>query len=161
MKLLALDVGTTASGYCVIDTDTYKPLAFDKVTNDDLMWEVRSLNYDVLVYEAFACYGMAVSQSVFESVEWNGRYKQVAIEREKPVYSVFRMDEKMTLCHRANCKDSNIRQALIDRFARYDFKNGKGTKNNPDWFYGFSKDMWSAYAVGVTFLDMQFRRTGE
>lgn len=153
MKILAIDTGTTASGYCVIDSETYKPIFFDKVPNDDVLFEVVSLNYDILVYEAFACYGMPVSESVFTSVEWNGRFKQCAIDRDKPVYKIYRMEEKMNLCHRANARDANIRTALIDRFAKYDFKSGKGTKNNPDWFYGFAKDMWSAYAVGVTLID--------
>jgi hypothetical protein len=46
-------------------------------------------------------------------------------------------------------KDGNIRQALIDRFGPV------GTKKNPGWFYGFSGDVWQAYAVGVTYADMQ------
>ena len=44
-------------------------------------------------------------------------------------------------------KDSNIRQALIDRFGVV------GTKKNPGWFYGVSKDVWAAIAVGVTYHD--------
>lgn len=155
MILLAIDGGTKESGYCLIDTETYKPLMFGKVSNEDVLFLVKGRKYDALVYEAFACYGMAVSQTVFESVEWNGRFKQSALDREIPVYKVYRMEEKLTLCHRANCKDSNIRVALIDRFAKFDFKTGKGTKKCPDWFYGFAKDSWSAYAVGVTWIDKE------
>ena len=67
---------------------------------------------------------------------------------------IYRMDEKINLCHDSRAKDSNIRQALIDRFAPNAANGGKGTKLNPSIFYGFSADQWAAMAVGVTYADL-------
>ncbi|HBC95047.1 MAG TPA: hypothetical protein DCZ10_19680, partial [Pelotomaculum sp.] len=60
---------------------------------------------------------------------------------------VYRKDEKINLCGSMRAKDGNIRQALIDRFGIV------GTKKSPGWFYGVSKDVWAAIAVGVTYYD--------
>lgn len=155
MKLIALDVGTTQSGYCIVDVDTYKPLEFGKVDNNILLEKVKNSEYDMLVYEEFQSYGMPVGKSTIESITWNGRYIQSALDREKKVYAIYRKDEKINLCGTMKAKDSNIRQALVDRFAKFDFKSGKGTKNNKDFFYGFSKDSWSAFAISTTWIDKQ------
>jgi hypothetical protein len=82
-----------------------------------------------------------------------GRLTEAAKYTGREVDYIYRIEEKTTICHDSKAKDANIRQALIDRFAQHDFKNGKGTKKNPDWFYGFAKDVWQSYAVGVTWLD--------
>ena len=103
-----------------------------------------------------ASYGMAVGQSVFETCVWIGRFIQ---ELEDNYYNdslkfIYRKDEKMNLCGSMKAKDSNIVQALIDRFAPNTPNKGKGTKKEPGWFYGFKKDIWQAYAVAVTYYDM-------
>ena len=153
MKILALDVGTTESGFCLMDEQTYFPYRFGKIANEDLIDIVKTEDYTKLAIEAFASYGMAIGQSTIKSIEWNGRFIQLAVNRDIPVFPVFRKEEKITICGSMKAKDANIRQALIDRFAKFDFKTGKGTKKNPDWFFGFSQDSWTAFAVGVTYLD--------
>lgn len=154
-KILAIDAGTEQSGFCIMDVDTYFPDLFGKIDNDELLAIVLEGCYDALVYEAFASYGMSVGASTITSITWNGRFIQAAASMDKPFYPIYRREEKINLCGSMKAKDANIRQALIDRFAVFDFKNGKGTKERKDWFYGFSKDSWAAFAIGTTWIDKQ------
>lgn len=149
MEILSLDVGTIESAYCIINYDNYKPLKFGKIDNEELLKIVKKEKYDILVYEEFQSYGMPIGESTIRSITWNGRYIQSALDKNIPVYPIYRKEEKINLCHSMKAKDSNIRQALIDRFGDV------GTKKNQGFFYGFKKDIWSAFAVGCTYLDKQ------
>ena len=104
---------------------------------------------DKLVIEMIASYGMPVGKEVFDTCVWIGRFVELARLQNIEVEYIYRKDEKMNICHSMKAKDSNIRQALIDRFGVV------GTKKNPGWFYGFKADIWSAYAVGITYLDLE------
>ena len=150
MKVLSIDPGNRQSAWCMIDGETLKPLSFGKEENQVVLTAVQHLSYDSIVIERVASYGMAVGRDVFETCEWVGRFTQAA--RVPPDY-VYRQEEKLHICGDSRAKDTNIRRALIDRFAQHDLKNGKGTKKNPDWFYGFSADVWQAYAVAVTYVE--------
>lgn len=152
MRVLALDPGDTQTGYCFIDADTLRPLRFGKEDNQSVLLLVQLEAYDLLVSERVASYGMAVGRNVFETCEWVGRYTQAS---HAPVVYIYRQEEKIHICHDSRAKDSNIRRALIDRFAQHDLKNGRGTKKNPDWFYGFKKDVWAAYAAGITYIEKE------
>ena len=51
-------------------------------------------------------------------------------------------------------KDTNIKQALIDIYAPNTSNNGKGTKKEPGFFYGFKADIWQAMAIAHTYKEM-------
>ncbi len=151
-NILAIDPGDVYSGYVVVDNNM-KPIEFGKVINEELYEQLPKITrryIPKIAIEMVACYGMAVGKTVFDTCVWIGRFTERC---GFPVTYIYRKDEKMTICGSMKAKDSNIRQALIDKYAKFDFKNGKGTKGNPDWFYGFKADVWAAYAVAETFRE--------
>jgi hypothetical protein len=156
-KFISIDPGNVQSAFCLMDAETMEPKQFGKVLNERLteILKEKLADCDFVVIEQVASYGMPVGRSVFETCEWIGRIKQIVEHQGKETYEVYRKDVVLNLCQSARGNDSNVRRALIDRFAEFDFVNGKGKKNNPDWFYGFYADCWSAYAIGVTYLDLK------
>ena len=76
-----------------------------------------------------ASYGMPVGKEVFDTCVWIGRFIEdmncIPQDRITVTEYIYRKDEKMNICHSMKAKDSNIRQALIDRFGVV------GTKKNP------------------------------
>lgn len=155
MKVLAIDPGNIESAYCVVDGRTFRPIEFGKADNRDMLDKLWSeiVPCDFYVIERVASYGMPVGREVFDTCEWIGRFTQIIYQMTgaMPDY-IFRIDEREAICHDSKAGDANIRRALIDEFADHDLKNGKGTKKNPDFFYGFAKDVWAAYAVAYTYL---------
>lgn len=148
--LLAIDPGNTESGYAVIDVETLRPLEVGKVGNSHLAAIVQDLEYEHVAIEMVASYGMAVGREVFETCVWIGRFAELAeLYRSEPARLVYRREVKLHHCQDSRAKDSNITQALIDRFAHNEPNRGKGTKAQPGWFYGFAGDIWQAYALAV------------
>ena len=111
---------------------------------------IKDSGVNCMAIEMIASYGMAVGASVFNTCVWIGRF----IERWDDSHCVvYRKHVKMHLCNSMRAKDTNIKQALIDRFAPEATNHGKGTKDNPSIFYGFKKDIWAAMALAVTAWD--------
>lgn len=161
MKVFAIDPGNTDSAYCVIDAATLKPLDFGKIPNMDLREYIRNTRFeeeDRGAIEMIASYGMPVGREVFDTARWIGRYEETMTRKlVAPPTLIFRLEEKLHICHDSKAKDANIRKALIDRFAHHDLKTGRGTKKAPDWFYGFHSDIWAAYAVGLTYIETHLK----
>lgn len=152
--ILAIDPGNTQSGYALIQMPDFELLEFGKINNEELRQKLFTLagKADSFAIEMVASYGMPVGKDVFETCVWIGQF----IATLKGILNhtfIYRKDEKMHLCGSMKAKDSNIRQELINRYAKFDYKNGKGTKKKPDVFYGVAKDVWQAIAVGVTYWE--------
>lgn len=161
-RLLAIDPGNTESGWVLIDTKTCRPLRFGKTENTHLrallMGDVDDEEWiagERVVIEMVASYGMAVGADVFETCVWIGRFIETTRDLwEQPVADlVKRQPVKLHHCGTSKAKDSNIRQALVDRFAPGQPNHGKGTKTAPGWFHGFRADIWQAYALAVYAAD--------
>lgn len=154
-RILAIDPGSTESGWVVIDAGTREPLRFGKTTNDLLLGELRhgAILSDVrhVAVEMVASYGMAVGAEVFDTCVWVGKYAE-ALRHHEPRL-VYRREVKLHHCGQPRANDSNITQALVDRFAYGQPNRGKGTKKAPGWFYGFKADVWQAYAIAVLVAD--------
>lgn len=149
--VLAIDPGDKESGFVLFDGK--RALWFGKVPNTQILADFAhySSHYDKepdLVIEMIASYGMPVGKEVFETCVWIGRFMQAWGQRS-PIDRLTRNQVKNHVCHSSRAKDSNIRQALIDRFGQ------PGTKNNPGPTYGVTGDIWAALAVAVTYWDLK------
>lgn len=155
ISILAIDPGDVKSGYAWISLPDFTLREFGKISNPELLAALPSLaaESDVVAIEMIASYGMPVGKNVFDTCVWIGRFQEKISQTGTPWEYVYRKEEKISLCGTLKAKDANIRQALVDRYARHDFRTGKGTKANPDTFYGVSADVWQAIAVGVTWWE--------
>lgn len=153
--LLAIDPGTTQSGWCVFDGEAV--VSSGVSPNDEMLDYVKRSHWAINGYsmacEMVASYGMAVGREVFETVRWIGRFQQAWFDPEA-VKLVYRKDVKMHLCGTTKAKDANIRQAIIDLFPATG--GGKtpqiGTKAQPGPLYGVSSHVWPALGVALTVL---------
>ena len=154
--MIAIDPGSQKSAYVVLG-DSLEPVEFDILENEEILKVIdRHIgNGCCAVIENISSYGMSVGAEVFKTCVWVGRFTERIIASGGLVNYIYRKDVKLNLCQSMRAKDGNIITALVDRFAQHDKKRGKGTKGDPDWFYGFKADLWQAYAVGVTYHDME------
>ena len=155
MIVFGIDPGTTESAFAL--WDGVKVLGARKLPNPELLDKLRRFNGAefqgrvVLVIEQIRSYGNAMGQSTIDTVFWSGRFWE-AWQGERHLLP--RMEVKKHMCHNHQAKDTNVIQALVDRFAYGRPNRGKGTKKAPGFFYGFKADIWQAFALCVTWMDM-------
>lgn len=157
-RLLAIDPGNKESGVVLIDSGSYRPLDCGKLPNSAVeSYLAITGEFDEVVIEMVASYGMPVGATIFDTCVAIGRFERILDSRQIDHGRLFRRQVKHNLCGRISSKDKDVVSALTARFAPGEANMGKGTKSMPGWFYGFKSDIWQAYALGVTCLDMQSR----
>jgi hypothetical protein len=150
--IFAIDPGTTQSA--AVEWNGEK-IGFCKIVeNEELLqyckaaWGCPHFNENNrVVVEMVASYGMPVGREVFETVLFVGRLMEVGMANGCDFKLIYRQAVKLNLCHSARANDSNIRQALIDRFG------APGTKKAPGLTRPLTRDLWQAFALAVTAFD--------
>ena len=155
MSILAIDPGHVQSAYLIWDYKNKLIVSAGIRDNPEFLRLLREKKeFDLAdklsepltpVIEMIASYGMPVGKEIFETCLLIGRIVEIFAGG---VNLVYRKDIKLHLCGSPRAKDSNIRQALIDRYGQ------PGTKKAPGLLYGVSKDIWSALAVAIFWQDI-------
>lgn len=159
--IVAIDPGNAHSAMVVVDgalTVLHATYVDNFAVRRYLDWyAVHGVNGApaTFVIEMVQSFGMAVGASVFETVFWIGRFCERWESRTKrEAHRLYRTAIKNHLCNSTRAKDGNVRQALIDRYARdHGIADPIGRKKTPGPLYGIAGDVWSALAVAVTFHD--------
>jgi hypothetical protein len=152
--ILAIDPGTSQSGWCIYEDGRVLDSGVD--ANKEILHLIRARGtvcgpLPKLAIEMIASYGMAVGKEVFETCVWIGRFVE-AYDNPDAAWLIYRREVKLHLCGTTQAKDANIRQALLDMFPATG--GGKtpqvGTKGQPGPLFGVTSHAWSALGVAVT-----------
>lgn len=154
MRVFAIDPGTSQSGFCLFDTESFKVLEAGVMENEELLHRTTWADCDIVCIEMIKSYGMALGDTTFITILWIGRYIQYATSINLPYKLLYKkIDINPTLCFSNKAKDANIRQALLDMFEPTG--GGKtpqiGTKSLPGPLFGVSSHAFSALAVAITY----------
>lgn len=166
--VLAIDPGTTESGFVVWDVVNNKLRSFGKLKNPEILELIQACalyECEELVIEMCKSYGNPMGDSILETCVWIGRF----IERWETHSNVevvlrYRKSIVAVLCHNSRAGDSNVRQYVIDYFRSItpaDLMGGGktpvvGLKSKPGPLFGFADDMWQAMGLALGHVQIQY-----
>lgn len=120
----------------------------ETVLNEEMLILLASLDTTYLAIEKVENYGMPVGESTFETVFWTGRFCQKNLILKR----IARKEIKLHFCNSTRAKDSNIIQALKNRF-----EPNLLQKQRPKGILKkIVKDQWQALAIAVYYWDLLF-----
>lgn len=160
MRIIAIDPGTTHSGYVVFNTGDLTFTEHGKIKNEDLAERMAVL------LQARMTYGQPIEKVVIENItpqgvfgkttietcKWLGRFDFIAslfLRRgDKSYVYINRSTVKKHLLGKVNgMRDTHVRKAVIDRI------HPNFTRKNPGPLAGVTKDTWSALALALVYSD--------
>lgn len=160
MLIFAIDPGSTQSGAVHWDDQTGQIFLKEKVDNKyigGLLHKYTGSGSSThFVIEQITLYQRA-DMHIHDTILWYGRFLEILDAKGVTPTFVTRSDVKKVLLpgnHTVDRKDSTVCAYLRDRFAPGVSNNGKGTKKEPGYFYGFKADVWQAFALAVAYSDM-------
>ncbi len=177
MTVLALDTGSTRTGWVIFDEDADRrgdaPILAHGITPNVELVEVVTANAIYLIglnglarahvaAEWFELHGMRTPPALLESVFWLGRFTEALggsvdriTRREVTTHLLGRgwASRKGTQGFvKRPSTDSLVRAALIQRYGPLE-ADAIGKASAPGPLHGITGDMWSALAVAVTYAD--------
>ena len=163
LRILAIDPGPKESGYVVI-SQTYHVINSAKIPNDILHALIDDFLLTEAVLEEAVCRkwaGREVSDTAFQA----GRFHYQLCDK---------LDGDVTLLNRSKVRwhitgvrksnDSKVIDSIIKRFQPSAWaEDERGELSRPSMLKiarannlrGFTKDVWQAYALAVTYLDLK------
>ena len=145
-NILAIDPGTTRSGYVLLGEDIEDA---GKIRNEDLLEEMQALDLDTLLaVETIGCYGRPVGREVFETCIWVGRFVQAWRGR----YVLVERREVKKRLGMGKAKDGDIRRMMIEIYGP------PGGKKTPGPTYGVTGDAWQALALAHVARDFHRKK---
>lgn len=165
-RILALDPGSSHTGWALVDDESGMVLEHGRHPNETLLaWYRDALvndeetldRGDLVVLEFMSPRGMLTSEHEFDALWWAGRLTE-ALERTGLVRieRVSRQEVKFVLLgkHGVPKADAAVRAILIDRYASGGGKEAAiGVKAHPGPLYGIKADEWAALAVACAWRD--------
>ena len=149
MKICGIDPGTEKTAFVLWDTATETVIKNFTDANEKIIADLRVAEEfeGIPVIEGIQHMGMPIGKSVLMTENFIGHLQERLLDYTEKSYLVYRGEIKCHFCGSARAQDTNIKQALIDRFGAI------GTKKEPGKFYAVHGHEWSALAVAIYFAD--------
>lgn len=104
----------------LFDTTNRLIIEHCKTDNESVLKLIERWDYEAFAVERVASFGFKVGQTIFDTIEWQGRFLQAALfaGKAKTYDRLFRKSVVARLCGTATANDTKVRAALLERYGK-------------------------------------------